>query len=150
MEILIDNRQKRIDIDPDDLSKKTAQILEGLGCSPSAILSLVLVDANEMTDLNYEYRGKKEPTNVLSFSQTEGPHVAPQPDLLGDVVICTDRATDDAARLGYTESEMILYLLIHGILHLAGYDHSQPLEADVMQAEVDRIFQEFVGQGSTT
>lgn len=149
MEILIDNRQKRIDIDPGDLSKKTAQILEGLGCNPSVILSLVLVDADEMAELNYKYRGKKEPTNVLSFSQTEGPHVAPQPDLLGDVVICTDRAADDAARLGYTNGEMVLYLLIHGILHLAGYDHSQPIEAGVMQAEVERIFQEFAGQTGT-
>ncbi len=64
-------------------------------------------------------------------------------DLLGDVVICTDRAADDAAELGYTNSEMVLYLLIHGILHLVGYDHSQPIEAGVMQAEVERIFQEF-------
>jgi probable rRNA maturation factor len=143
MEILIDNRQKRIGIDPDDLRKKTARILEGLGCKPSVILSLVLVDADEMSGLNYKYRGRKEPTNVLSFSQVEGPHVGPQLDLLGDVVICTDRAADDAAQLGYTDSEMILYLLIHGILHLAGYDHSQPLEAEEMQAEVDRIFEKF-------
>jgi probable rRNA maturation factor len=143
MEILINNRQKRIDIDPDDLRKKTGRILEGLGCKPSVILSLVLVDADEMSDLNYKYRGKKEPTNVLSFSQAEGPLVGPQPDLLGDVVICTDRAADDATQLGYTDGEMVLYLLIHGILHLAGYDHSQPIEAGEMQAEVDRIFQEF-------
>jgi rRNA maturation RNase YbeY len=102
-----------------------------------------------MAELNHKYRGKKEPTNVLSFSQTEGPHVAPQPDLLGDVVICTDRASDDAARLGYSEGEMVLYLLIHGILHLAGYDHSQPPEAAEMQAEVERIFQEFAEPAST-
>jgi probable rRNA maturation factor len=114
-----------------------------LGCNPSVILSLVLVDADEMSDLNYKYRGKKEPTNVLSFSQTEGPQVGAQPDLLGDVVICTDRAADDAAQLGYTDIEMILYLLIHGVLHLVGYDHSQPPEAAMMQAEVERIFQEF-------
>jgi rRNA maturation RNase YbeY len=114
-----------------------------LGCNPSVILSLALVDSAEMSDLNDKYRGKKEPTNVLSFSQTEGQHSGLQHDLLGDVVICTDRAADDAAELGYTNSEMILYLLIHGILHLVGYDHSQPVEAGVMQAEVERIFQEF-------
>ncbi len=96
-----------------------------------------------MSDLNYKYRGKKEPTNVLSFSQTEGEQGSVQPDLLGDVVICTDRAVDDAAELGYTNSEMVLYLLIHGILHLIGYEHSQQAEAEMMQAEVERIFQEF-------
>ena len=143
MEILISNKQKRIEIDPEDLRKKTAQILEGLDCNPSVILSLVLVDAAEMSELNDKYRGKKEPTNVLSFSQTEGQHAGLKHDLLGDVVICTDRAADDAAELGYTNSEMVLYLLIHGILHLVGYDHSQPIEAGVMQAEVERIFQEF-------
>lgn len=95
-----------------------------------------------MSDLNYRYRGKNEPTNVLSFSQTEGEHPGLQPDLIGDVVICTDRSADDAAVLGYTDSEMILYLLIHGILHLVGYDHSHPIEAEVMQAQVDRIFRE--------
>ncbi|MGB6066749.1 MAG: rRNA maturation RNase YbeY [Desulfomonilaceae bacterium] len=142
MEILIDNRQKRIDIDPDDLRKKTERILEDLGCKASVILSLALVDAAAMSDLNYRYRGKNEPTNVLSFSQTEGEHPGLQPDLIGDVVICTDRSADDAAVLGYTDSEMILYLLIHGILHLVGYDHSHPIEAEVMQAQVDRIFRE--------
>jgi len=114
-----------------------------LGCNPSVILSLVLVDAVEMAELNYKYRGKQEPTNVLSFSQTEGKDPVPRPDLLGDVVICTDRAADDAAKLGYTSDEMILYLLIHGILHLVGYDHAQPAEAGAMQAEVERIFGEF-------
>jgi probable rRNA maturation factor len=114
-----------------------------LGCNPSVILSLVLVDAAEMSELNDKYRGKKEPTNVLSFSQTEGQYSGLQRDLLGDVVICTDRAADDASELGYTNSEMVLYLLIHGILHLVGYDHSQPVEARAMQAEVERIFQEF-------
>jgi probable rRNA maturation factor len=143
MEILIDNKQKRIDIDPDDLRKKTEQILEGLGCNSSVILSLVLVDAAEMSDLNYKYRGKKEPTNVLSFSQTEGNYAKLHPDLMGDVVICTDRAADDAVELGYTNTEMVLYLLIHGILHLAGYEHSQPLEAGLMQEKVERIFQAF-------
>lgn len=103
----------------------------------------MLVDAAEMSDLNYKYRGKKEPTNVLSFSQTEGNYAKLHPDLMGDVVICTDRAADDAVELGYTNTEMVLYLLIHGILHLAGYEHSQPLEAGLMQEKVERIFQAF-------
>ncbi len=83
---------------------------------------------------------RKNLRNVLSFSQTEGEPTGLQPDLIGDVVICTDRAADDAATLGYTDTEMILYLLIHGILHLVGYDHSRSIEAEAMQAEVDRIF----------
>jgi probable rRNA maturation factor len=97
-----------------------------------------------MTQLNREYRGKEGPTNVLSFSQREGEGTPERSDLLGDVVICSDVAADEAAQLGYSEAEMVLYLLIHGILHLHGYDHAEPPDAQAMQGEVDRIFQEFL------
>lgn len=90
-----------------------------------------------------KYRGKEGPTNVLSFSQQEGASSATQPDLLGDVVICAERVQEDAVKLGYAEDEMVLYLLIHGILHLAGYDHHDPDEADTMQEKVDHVFQQF-------
>jgi len=144
MEIFIDNRQKRIGIDLDELRKKTERILEGLGCSSSVILSVSLVDSGEMTELNRKYRGKEGPTNVLSFSQQEGECASGQTDLLGDVVICSDVAENEAAQLGYSDDEMVLYLLIHGILHLHGYDHKEPPDAQAMQREVDRIFEEFV------
>jgi probable rRNA maturation factor len=146
MEILIDNRQKRIDINPDDLRKRTERILEGLGCKESATLSISLVNSAEIAELNYRYRGKEGPTNVLSFSQLEGEEIGPHHDLLGDVVICTDRAADDAGVLGYTEEEMVMYLLIHGILHLWGYDHGQPGEAAAMAERVETIFQELFPQ----
>lgn len=99
-----------------------------------------------MADLNFKYRGKEGPTNVLSFSQIEGDRPGAQPDLLGDVVICTDRAADDAKELGYSEDEMVLYLLIHGILHLVGFDHAVPPEAEAMEAKVERIFWQIVGE----
>ena len=144
MEILIDNRQKRIDIDLDDLRKKTERVLEGLGCRSSVILSISLVDSHEMAEINLKYRGKEGPTNVLSFSQREGEGTESQADLLGDVVICTDVAADEAAQLGYSDGEMALYLLIHGLLHLHGYDHVEPPDAQAMQEELDLIFEELV------
>ena len=67
MEILIDNRQKRIDIDPDDLRKKTERILEDLGCKASVILSLALVDAAAMSDLNYSTGVRTNPRTYSSF-----------------------------------------------------------------------------------
>ncbi len=119
------------------------QVLEGLGCSPSSALSIAFVDSKEMADLNLKYRGREGPTNVLSFSQQEGAYPAAQPHLLGDVVICADRVQEDALKLGYTEDEMVLYLLIHGILHLEGYEHHNPDEADTMQEKVDQVFERF-------
>jgi probable rRNA maturation factor len=143
MEILIDNRQKRIEPDQRELRKKTEQILEDLGCDPSTIISIAFVDNAEMAALNFNYRGKEGPTNVLSFSQAEGEQKSPQPGLLGDVVICGDRAADDAAALNYTTDEMVLYLLIHGILHLVGYEHQNPSEAMTMENKVEQIFRKF-------
>jgi rRNA maturation RNase YbeY len=96
-----------------------------------------------MAELNFKYRGKEGPTNVLSFAQSEGEHKSPQPGLLGDVVICGDRAIDDAEALNYTTDEMVLYLLIHGILHLIGYEHQEPTEATTMEHKVEQIFQQF-------
>jgi probable rRNA maturation factor len=119
--------------------------LEGLGCSPQTSLSISIVSAEEMAELNGKFRGKHEPTNVLSFCQREGAEGAPNRDMLGDVVICADRTVDDALALGYTDEEMATYLLIHGVLHLMGHDHDAPDAADDMQARVDAIFESLCG-----
>jgi probable rRNA maturation factor len=108
------------------------------------VLSVVLVDATEMAELNLKYREKKGPTNVLSFCQNEGELLAGSGDLLGDVVICADVAADDAAKLDYSEDEMVLYVLIHGILHLLGHHHDLPGDDTAMQVRVESIFQELV------
>lgn len=125
--------------------KRAGVILEGLGCSQHTSLSITIVSAEEMAELNGRYRGKPEPTNVLSFCQREGTEGAPNRDMLGDVVICADRVADDAQALGYTEEEMATYLLIHGILHLLGHDHDAPETAEAMQARVDEIFETLCG-----
>lgn len=123
--------------------KKTERILERLGRSAGTVVSLSLVEAEEMSELNKRYRGKEGPTNVLAFSQLEGEGNTSQPDLLGDVVICVDRVIADADELGYTTEEMLVYLLIHGLLHLVGYAHDTPLDEATMTAEVERIFNEW-------
>jgi len=125
-----------------ELQRKTAKILEDLGCDPDSIISVTLVDSAKMAELNLKYRGREGPTNVLSFSQLEG-DVPPQKNLLGDVVICADRAADDAAELGYTEDQMILYLLIHGILHLLGLTHEHSEDEKEMAARVEEMFRGF-------
>ncbi len=93
-------------------------------------LSIALVDEELMTELNERYRGKKKTTNVLSFSMSEGefPHL--HPEMLGDVVICVPVAKKEAEESGLTVDERITELLIHGILHLFGFDHERSDEDD--------------------
>jgi probable rRNA maturation factor len=96
-----------------------------------------------MQDLNLKYRGLDKPTNVLSFAQQAPEDVSLNPDLLGDVVICGDRAAADADELGYTVEEMTVYLLIHGVLHLLGHHHDEPEPAQTMETRVQQIFDKF-------
>lgn len=87
-------------------------------------LSLVLVSDRVMHELNRSWRGADRPTDVLAFAQAEGAGGAPD-GLLGDVVISIDTARRQAAALGHSlvaESER---LLVHGLLHLLGYDHER-------------------------
>lgn len=107
------------------------------------MISISVVDSEEMAHLNYAYLGRPGPTNVLAFSQLEGEVEPVHRDLLGDVVICADVAVQDAVRLGYSNEEMTVYLLIHGILHLVGYDHQVAQDASAMEAKVEEIFHRF-------
>lgn len=145
MEIYVESTQKRIDLDPEELQRKTARVLGDLGCNPDSIISITLVDSATMAQLNLKYRGREGLTNVLSFSQLEG-DAPPKKNLLGDVVICADRAADDAVELGYTEDQMVLYLLIHGILHLLGHTHEYSKDTQAMSTRVEEIFLKFYPQ----
>jgi probable rRNA maturation factor len=84
-----------------------------------AELSLALVTDPEICALNRQYRGKDKPTDVLSFPLAD----ELQPSLLGDVVISVETAARQAQRQGHSLREELQTLLIHGILHLLGYDH---------------------------
>ena len=85
-------------------------------------LSILIVNDEEIQKLNREYRGKDKPTNVLSFPMRDGepPYISP---LLGDVVISSETNKKEADEADITFDERFSQLLIHGILHLTGYDH---------------------------
>ena len=118
--------------------KKIAQaILDIMGRS-EAELSLALIGNAEMRTLNARYRNKDYPTDVLSFPVEEGsPGVGA---LLGDVIISVDKAREQALERGHTEAEEIVTLLIHGIVHLLGYDHERSTkEALAMKRQENKI-----------
>jgi probable rRNA maturation factor len=91
-----------------------------------------LVDESESAELNLQYRHKSGPTNVLSF-----PFEAPEGfemDLLGDLVICAPLIAQEAQQQNKALFDHWAHILIHGVLHLIGYDHLQDDEAEEMEA----------------
>lgn len=86
-------------------------------------ISLLFTDDDGIRALNSTYRGLDKPTNVLSFSMLEGDTPSPFTDLLGDVVISVETAGAEALKAGIHTEERLSQLLVHGILHLAGFDH---------------------------
>ena len=81
-----------------------------------------------MAELNHAYRGVTGPTDVLAFPMTEGRFGAVSPDLLGDVVISAETAARQARDRGREVQGELALLLVHGILHLVGYDHGTATE----------------------
>jgi probable rRNA maturation factor len=104
---------------------------------PAAELTLRIVDAEESAALNEQYRHKPGPTNVLSFPFENPPGV--QLDLLGDVVICAPLVKQEAQQQAKDEQAHWAHLVVHGTLHLLGYDHVQEDEAADMEARETRI-----------
>jgi probable rRNA maturation factor len=93
-----------------------------LGCNNHEI-SILITDDQTIHKLNHTYRQMDRPTNVLSFPMQEGQFSDITPGLLGDVVISCDTAEKEANSAGIRLDERISQLLIHGILHLLGFDH---------------------------
>lgn len=115
--------------------------LADVGVAPGrTVVSVSLVDDSTIRDLNRRFRRVDSPTDVLSFSQLEGAgpdwRAAPPefPVALGDIVVSIPRMRAQATEYGHGEARELGYLLVHGLLHLLGYDHQSPDQAQAMRA----------------
>jgi rRNA maturation RNase YbeY len=131
MAIWFQTHLRRISVRATTIRRVAQSILVQAG-HPTAQLSLSLVGKTRMRSLNRKYRGRDYPTDVLAFPMES---MGEQTEIfLGDVVICLPIAIGQASRFGNSADQEILRLLIHGTLHLLGYDHEQsPREATRMQ-----------------
>ena len=102
-----------------------------------AEVSVYIVDEEESQELNFQYREKDKPTNVLSFP-ADIPDEVGVP-LLGDLVVCAPVVEREAQEQGKTLDAHWAHMLIHGTLHLLGYDHIDDDEAEVMEALETRL-----------
>jgi probable rRNA maturation factor len=88
-----------------------------------AELSLLFVNDRQIQTLNRKYLRRDKPTNVLAFSMREGEFSTLHPHLLGDLVISVETAKRQSNRFGLDGEEMVILLMVHGVLHLIGYEH---------------------------
>ncbi|MEO0035784.1 MAG: hypothetical protein RLZZ501_1807 [Pseudomonadota bacterium] len=105
-------------------------------------LSLVLADDDTVRALNRDWRGKDAPTNVLSFAaldDDEAPVVEGAPLLLGDVILAWETVAAEATDQGKALGDHLAHLVIHGVLHLIGFDHQEEEEAAEMEALETRL-----------
>ncbi|MEZ9903508.1 rRNA maturation RNase YbeY [Vibrio breoganii] len=106
---------------------------------PDSELTIRIVDSEESHQLNHDYRGKDKPTNVLSFPFETPPGV--EINLLGDLVICKQVVEDEAAAQQKPLTAHWAHMVVHGSLHLLGYDHIQDEEAEEMESLETEIMQ---------
>jgi len=141
-------------VDEVALAAVARYVLDQLRIHPLAELSVLAVDERAMTELHERWMGEPGPTDVLSFPMDElrpppfgGAHTGrgaaeepgPAPGLLGDVVLCPQVAAVQAREAGHSAQEELELLVVHGILHLLGYDHADPEEQATMFGLQDRL-----------
>ena len=109
--------------------------------SAESEVSVLIVDDEEIAEINHQYLDRNWPTNVIAFSMREGDFGEINPHVLGDIIISVDTALRDARQGGLSFEDEFVYLIIHGLLHLLGYDHETSEEdAKIMQEKEKEIF----------
>ena len=148
MKIWIRNQQKHIPLDLGRIRRAAQRILTELGFL-EAELSLLLVDDARIRELNWKHLGRNRPTNVLAFSMREGEFSTLHPQLLGDLVISVETAKRQSNRFGLNEMEMVILLMVHGVLHLIGYEHEGTKKgAREMTLKQRELFQQVMKTGT--
>lgn len=117
----------------EDLIKKIAKLFKD-----KKSLSLIIVNDKQMRDINFQYRDLDKTTDVLSFPDTEE-------DYLGDIFISLDKVKLQAVEYEHSEMEEFARLLIHGILHLMGYDHIKDEDHEVMVKKEEELLKKLFG-----
>ncbi|HLS05866.1 MAG TPA: rRNA maturation RNase YbeY [Wenzhouxiangella sp.] len=124
----------KLPVKEDELRRFAAAALAGLKAPE---LTIRIVDAAEGQQLNRRWRGGDGPTNVLSFEP--GLPAGVETPLLGDIVICAPVVEREAQEQGKTVRQHCAHMIIHGILHLRGFDHISAEQAHEMEAEETRL-----------
>ena len=145
MKIKIRNLQKKVRIRSiKELEKVAIQVLKSEGIK-GAEVSILLVDNKTIRRFNRKYRGIDRATDVLAFSQQEGRFSGLNPDLLGDIIISVDKARTQSRNYKQSFKKELCLYLIHGCLHLLGYEDRTERDRKRMQKKQEGVFDELCG-----
>ena len=137
------NNESGVEVDEQRLVQLARFAMDQLRIHPQAELSILLVDEKTMADYHVRFMDLPGPTDVLSFPMDElrppADDEEPPLGLLGDIVLCPTVTAAQAAENGRSPDSEADYLLVHGLLHLLGYDHAEPAEKKVMFDLNDRL-----------
>jgi probable rRNA maturation factor len=145
--VQVQNRQRAVKVPTARLRALAERIVDELGVADRPA-SLVLVTDRAIRRLNRDFRGKDQPTNVLAFAEAEDADAALFEPALGDVVVSVETARREAAELAGTSPEAVgeaalvdrlLWLMVHGFLHLVGFDHRDDAEEARMEESAETL-----------
>ncbi|MDY0043841.1 MAG: rRNA maturation RNase YbeY [Syntrophales bacterium] len=140
MEVHVKNLQSKVYVNLCEIERSLAQIKRILNCTAKRI-DIILIDDEGIRSFNRRYLQRDTPTNVLAFSLQEGEFANINPSILGDVIISVETARRDALSGEMPLADMIDFLMIHGILHLLGYDHEKDeIRASKMIKKQQEVF----------
>lgn len=132
-------------VDQGQLVQVAQQVLVAEHVAPPVSVTVWITNEDELHTLNRTYRNVDRSTDVLSFgSEDDDDFVAPpgEPRHLGDVAISFGHVEQQAADYGHSRQRELCYLLTHGLLHLLGYDHEQPADAQRMRSREEAVLQQ--------
>lgn len=136
-----------VGLDGERLRQLTLAVLDDLDVPIGMAVDVVIVDVEEMAELNASHMDGEGPTDVLAFPLDEpGEGLPGVPQILGDVVLCPEIATAQAAEADKRPSDELDMLLVHGLLHLLGYDHQEADERREMFGLTDRLLEAHGGR----
>ncbi len=141
MGVLLQNDHPKIDIDCEDIESLVEKIMVNLECQDQEV-SILLTEDAQIRQLNQQFRNIDQATDVLSFPQnTEDDPSLPGELLLGDIAVSLDTAEAQAKEHNLSFKEEVILLLIHGILHLLGYDHEISEQEEIkMRSKTRELF----------
>lgn len=140
MEIYIDNRQDDVELIPDLeklLEKAILQCLRLEARKKDYEISISFVNNEEIKELNRDYRGVDSATDVLSFPLEDDFGLGPA--FLGDIIISVERARDQAEDFGLSLERELVYLTVHSMFHLMGYDHLNEEDKALMRSKEKEV-----------